>query len=190
MGERADAVITVGASAPVIAAPEGKDGFARLDLRVGGVPVNFDLGFLNVLRSSDVLNTATMSAAPGVELPKRAPDNTLDVRLAGPLNGYTWPINGKLYNPPDDGMAVSPGQRVRLRLISESKMFHPIHLHGHTFQVVAPGGNGPRKDTVLVPPLATVEVDFDADNPGRWIVHCHNDYHLESGMATFVEYTS
>jgi multicopper oxidase len=76
-------------------------------------------------------------------------------------------------------------------------MFHPMHLHGHTFQVVQPTGRGAgtgtapgaRKDTVLVPPKQTVEVDFDTDNPGRWIVHCHNDYHLDGGMATFVEYT-
>ena len=59
-----------------------------------------------------------------------------------------------------------------------------MHLHGHTFQV----RGGPRKDTVLVPPLQTVEVDFDTDNPGKWITHCHNDYHLDSGMATFIAY--
>ena len=46
-------------------------------------------------------------------------------------------------------------------------MFHPMHLHGHTFQVVQPDGPGARKDTVLVPPMQTVEVDFDTDNPGR-----------------------
>ena len=72
-------------------------------------------------------------------------------------------------------------QRVRIRMINESMMFHPIHLHGHTFQVV--GNNAPRarKDTVLVPPKKTVEVDFDTDNPGKWITHCHNTYHLEGG---------
>jgi FtsP/CotA-like multicopper oxidase with cupredoxin domain len=84
---------------------------------------------------------------------------------------------------------VAAGRRVRLRFANESMMFHPMHLHGHTFQVVGRAGPGPRKDTVLVPPMQTVEVDFDTNNPGRWIVHCHNEYHLESGMATFVEYT-
>jgi FtsP/CotA-like multicopper oxidase with cupredoxin domain len=76
--------------------------------------------------------------------------------------------------------------RVRIRFVSESMMFHPMHLHGHTFQVVQRNGAGARKDTVLVSPMATVEVDFDTDNPGRWIIHCHNDYHLNSGMVTFV----
>ena len=66
-------------------------------------------------------------------------------------------------------------------------MFRPIHLHGHTFQVMeGPTASGARKDTVLVPPKQTVEVDFDTDNPGKWITHCHDTlYHLEAGMATW-----
>jgi multicopper oxidase len=190
MGERADAIITVGSSVQVIAAAEGKDGYAQMNLRVDGAQsrVNID-DFVKTLRSSEVLNTAVLTPAPGVVLPQRNPDMTVDLRLAGPIAGYTWPINGKLYDPPKNGIALAPGKRVRVRFISESMMFHPMHLHGHTFQVVQPTGPGARKDTVLVPPKQTVEVDFDTDNPGRWIVHCHNDYHLDNGMATFVEYT-
>jgi len=82
------------------------------------------------------------------------------------------------------------GQRVRMRYVNESKMYHPMHLHGHTFQVLGPNGPAARKDTVLVPPLQTVQIDFDTNNPGRWITHCHNDYHLEAGMATFIEYAA
>nr|WP_238390618.1 MULTISPECIES: multicopper oxidase family protein [unclassified Mycolicibacterium] len=190
MGERVDATITVGSSVPVIAAAEGKDGFARLDLRVGprvsDVPVE---EFVATMRRSPVLNTATLVPAAGYVLVQRDPQQTLDLRLAGPGPGYTWPINGKLYDPPNNGLNLTSGQRVRMRFINESMMFHPMHLHGHTYQVVRAGGPGARKDTVLVPPKQTVEVDFDTDNPGRWIVHCHNDYHLDGGMATFVSYT-
>jgi FtsP/CotA-like multicopper oxidase with cupredoxin domain len=191
MGERVDATITVGSSVPVIAAPEGKDGYAQLNLRVDGAPaaVNID-EFVKPVRSTPVLNTAQLVPAEGFVLPRRDPDTTLDLRIAGPVNGYTWPINGKLYDPPNNGLSLTPGKRVRIRFISESMMFHPMHLHGHTFQVAQPNGPGARKDTVLVPPLGTVAVDFDTDNPGRWIVHCHNDYHLNSGMATFVYYTA
>jgi FtsP/CotA-like multicopper oxidase with cupredoxin domain len=186
MGERADAIVTVDSSVPVIAAAEGKDGYAQLNMRVDGKPSGVDVqNFVAALRTGTPLNTATLAPAADVVLPERNPDVAVDLRLAGPLNGYTWPINGKLYDPPNDGIPLTRGMRVRLRLISDSMMFHPIHLHGHTFQVVG----GPRKDTVLVPPRQTVEVDFDTDNPGRWIVHCHNDYHLGAGMATFVEYT-
>jgi len=189
MGERVDAIVTVGSSVPVIAAPEGKDGHAQLNLRVDGKASGVDVdGFVKALRTGVPLDTATLVSAADVALPQRNADITEDLRLAGPVNGYTWPINGKLYDPPRNGIALAPGKRVRLRFVNESMMFHPMHLHGHTFQVVSPTGPGPRKDTVLVPPMQTVEVDFDTDNPGRWIVHCHNDYHLGGGMATFVEY--
>jgi FtsP/CotA-like multicopper oxidase with cupredoxin domain len=60
-----------------------------------------------------------------------------------------------------------------------------MHLHGHTFQV---GRTGPRKDTVIVLPDENLEVDFDADNPGQWLTHCHNVYHGESGMMTVMSY--
>ncbi len=88
----------------------------------------------------------------------------------------------------DSGLPVTSGQRVRLRFVNESMMFHPMHLHGHTFEVQGTDGPRARKDTVLVPPRQTVEVDFHADNPGKWITHCHNEYHLETGMATYVDY--
>jgi FtsP/CotA-like multicopper oxidase with cupredoxin domain len=191
MGERVDATITVGSSVPVIAAPEGKPGYAQLNLRVDGKRSEVNVSaFVEALRREVVLNTATLSPMPEVTLPARPPDQVLDLRLSGPVNGYTWPINGKLYDPPQNGLGVKPGQRVRLRLINDSMMFHPIHLHGHTFEVQgADGAPRARKDTVLVAPLQTVQVDFDTDNPGRWITHCHNTYHLEAGMGTFIFYS-
>jgi FtsP/CotA-like multicopper oxidase with cupredoxin domain len=79
---------------------------------------------------------ATLTPAPDVVLPQRDPDTILDLKLTGPLAGYTWPINGKLYDPPNDGQAIEAGKRVRLRFANKSMMFHPMHLHGHTFQVV------------------------------------------------------
>ena len=198
MGERADAIITVNESLPVVAVPEGKQGHARLNMRVSNAAsaLNVD-DFVASVRTQAPLDTATLSPTPEVTLAAKAPDQVIDARLTGPVNGYTWPINGRLYNPPNDGVPVKPNQRVRIRFVNESMMFHPFHLHGHTFQVMtadarsreAPA-NVPkaRKDTVLVPPKQTVEVDFDTNNPGRWISHCHNTYHLEAGMAFFVEY--
>lgn len=188
-GERVDATVTVNASVPVIATAERKDGYAQLNMRVNGAPSAVKIDeFVAALRNTPILDTAQLAAAPDVQLPQRNPSETIDMRLAGPVNGYNWTINGKLYDP-NDGYAVTAGQRVRIRYINESMMFHPMHLHGHSFQVLQPSGPAARKDTVLVPPLQTVEVDFDTNNPGRWITHCHNDYHLDSGMATFVHYS-
>jgi FtsP/CotA-like multicopper oxidase with cupredoxin domain len=189
MGERVDATITLNSSVPLIAAAERKDGYAQLNLRVNGAASSVKVDeFVAALRNGAPVDTATLAAAPEVNLPQRDPGKILELRLAGPVNGYTWPINGKLYDSRNNGLAVAKGQRVRIRFISESIMFHPMHVHGHTFQVVQPGGPAARKDTVLVPPMRTVEIDFDTDNPGHWITHCHNDYHLGSGLATFFSY--
>jgi len=189
MGERVDATITATSSVPVIAAAYGKDGYAQLNLRVNGAPSDVMVDqFVAALKVAAPLDTATLPAVPEVNLPQRNPDQTVELRLAGPSNGYNWTINGKLYNPPKDGIGVKAGQRVRIRFVNESKMFHPMHFHGHTAQVMGANGPAARKDTVLVAPMATVQMDFDTNNPGRWINHCHNTYHLESGMATFLFY--
>jgi FtsP/CotA-like multicopper oxidase with cupredoxin domain len=70
-------------------------------------------------------------------------------------------------------------------------MAHPMHLHGHHFQVVAIGERrfqGALRDTVLVPAMASIAVAFDADNPGKWAFHCHNEYHMMAGMMTSLQY--
>ncbi|MHA7650467.1 multicopper oxidase family protein [Mycobacterium sp. ML4] len=193
MGERFDAIITVGQSpAPIVAVPEMKDGYALLNMRVNGRLPAVDVdNFVATVRGQAVLDTASLKPAPEVTLPAMAPQQVLELRLSGPVDGYSWPINGRRYDPPNNPLDVTAGHRVRLRLINESMMYHPIHLHGHTFEVQAGDGTPrARKDTVLVPPMQTVEVDFDTDNPGRWITHCHNTYHLEAGMATFIRYRS
>lgn len=189
MGERVDAVITVDTSVPLVAVPEGKDGHAQVNLRVNGAPTAVKLDeFVAAVRGEAPLDTATLSPTPQVTLPARVPDQVVEARLSGPGPGYTWPINGRLYDPPRDGVPVKPDQRVRVRFVNESMMFHPFHLHGHTFQVMNADTPRARKDTVLVPPQQTVEMEFDTDNPGKWITHCHNTYHLEAGMAFFFEY--
>ncbi|WP_101948651.1 multicopper oxidase family protein [Mycobacterium sp. 3519A] len=189
MGERVDALVTVNDSRPLVAVPEGKQGHAQLNLRVNNVAstVNVD-EFVAAVRKETPLDTASLSPTPEVTLPARAPDQVFDAHLTGPVDGYNWPVNGKLYDPKASGVPVHPKQRVRIRFINDSMMFHPFHLHGHTFEVMDGETPKARKDTVLVPPKQTVTVDFDTDNPGKWISHCHNTYHLEAGMAFFVEY--
>jgi FtsP/CotA-like multicopper oxidase with cupredoxin domain len=75
--------------------------------------------------------------------------------------------------------------------VNKTMMSHPMHLHGHTFQVVEIDGrriSGARRDTVLVTPGRRVVVAFDADNPGLWAMHCHLLYHLDAGMFTTLRY--
>jgi len=88
-------------------------------------------------------------------------------------------------------LMLAKGKRVEIDLVSHSMMAHPMHLHGHTFQVIAIDGRpiqGPVRDTVLVMLMGRVRIAFDADNPGRWPFHCHNLYHMMTGMLTEFRY--
>ncbi len=116
-------------------------------------------------------------------LPSGRPDRVFDLTLSG-RSGTEWTINDQVWSEADP-LRIEHGERIRFRLFNRSMMFHPMHLHGHFFQVGAAV-----KDTVLVSPhMGRVEFDFIADNPGRWLFHCHNLYHLEAGMAREVQYT-
>jgi FtsP/CotA-like multicopper oxidase with cupredoxin domain len=123
-------------------------------------------------------------------LAPRTPDMTHRVILAGAMAPYAWSLNGE-YWPNVTPLMVAHGQRVAIEMVNHSMMAHPMHLHGHAFQVVAINGAplaGALRDTVLVPPMGSVTIAFDADNPGRWAFHCHNLYHMMTGMMTEVRY--
>jgi FtsP/CotA-like multicopper oxidase with cupredoxin domain len=101
------------------------------------------------------------------------------------MAAYTWGIDGA------DGLVVKRGERIEVTIANASMMAHPMHLHGHHFQVVAINGTpiaGAVRDTVLLPPMASVVLAFDADNPGRWPLHCHHLYHMATGMMAYVTY--
>ena len=128
--------------------------------------------------------TATQPLAP------RKPDRTLVANLTGDMERFRWSINGKPYGE-DTPFRVRQGERVALVMCNRTAMSHPMHLHGHDFQVVEIGArrlSGARRDTVLVPAMGTVTVVFDAVNPGKWAFHCHNEYHMMAGMMTSVQY--
>lgn len=186
MGERYDVVITLGdGTFPLVASAEGKNGQGLAVVRTSGgrapraevqVP---ELG-RRVVLSGDLV------AAPEARLPERAPDRELELVLAGTMAPYRWTINGKTF-PDAEPLPLAEGERVRLRLRNRSMMFHPMHVHGHTFGQVR---GGARKDTTILRPMQTLEVDLDADNPGQWATHCHNIYHAEAGMMTTLSYRS
>jgi len=113
-----------------------------------------------------------------------------DVALTGSMMGFIWGFNGSRFGE-QEPLSVRPGELVQLRLLNRTDMSHPIHLHGHPFQVVAIDDAplaGALRDTVLVPIGGSVTVAFHADNPGHWALHCHNLYHMVAGMMTSVRY--
>jgi FtsP/CotA-like multicopper oxidase with cupredoxin domain len=129
-------------------------------------------------------------------LAPRPIDQSYDLRLQGDMSRYDWPINGIVFDVEHPRgqkaqVRVKSGQRVALKFINETGMSHPMHLHGHSFQVIEINSKslqGALRDTVLVPPKSNVTVAFDADNPGIWYVHCHILWHLAAGMAALVRY--
>ena len=128
------------------------------------------------------LESRLRAARPLVAKPA---DRVRDVMLTGDMASYSWAVqNGDIHS-------IMVGERVEITMHNLSMMTHPMHLHGHHFQVVGINGkpfSGAVRDTVLVPPTASVTIAFDAGNPGIWAFHCHHLYHMASGMMAFVAY--
>ena len=189
MAERYDVIVTLSDGVfPLVASAEGKNAVGRGLIRTaaGEVP---PASWLPPQLNGRVGTAPPLRGDPAVALPPGAPDVELKVTLAGAMMPYRWTINGTPYDRTVP-LETQQGQRVRLVLTNDSDMWHPMHLHGHTFQLVRPDqGQGVRKDTVIVLPRTTVPVDLIADNPGVWLLHCHNGYHSESGMMTRLQYT-
>ena len=113
----------------------------------------------------------------------------MPVDLTGTMASYVWGM--QVHGMGGAPVTIKRGERVELVMRNTTMMAHPMHLHGHNFQVSEINGQsspGAVRDTVLVTPMATVKVVFDADNPGLWAYHCHNLYHMEAGMFTTVVY--
>ncbi len=113
-----------------------------------------------------------------------------DLKLEGDMVNYRWSINGQYY-PDAQPLFIKQGQRIRVDFTNKTMMAHPMHLHGHFFRFLSPVQdkvNAPLMDTINVPPGHKVKIEFYADNPGKWICHCHILYHLEKGMARLFEY--
>jgi len=127
------------------------------------------------------LETRLTAAEP---LRARTADLVRTILLDGSMKPYSWSIDGQMW-PHITPLMVEQGHRVEFELVNRTMMSHPMHLHGHVFQVVEVDGKpirGAIRDTILVPPKATLKVQFDADNPGLWAFHCHNLYHMAAGM--------
>lgn len=119
-------------------------------------------------------------------------DKQLIVTLGGQMAPYVWTIDGQSW-PENTPLIVEEGQRVELIFKNNSPMGHPMHFHGHVFQVKAINDqplNGALRDTVLVPAHSTLTIEFDANNKGVWALHCHILYHQAVGMFTVVRYSN
>ena len=117
----------------------------------------------------------------------RAADRSLDIHLTGNMERFMWSFDGMKMSDHHEPIPFIEGERVRINLINDSMMSHPIHLHGHFFELVTGKGDyAPRKHTVLVQPGGKASFDFTADAVGDWAFHCHLLYHMEAGMMRVV----
>ena len=184
MGERFDVLVTVGDGVfPLVALPYGKPGQALALIRTGAAAAPSASVRPDELSGAALLGSA-LSPAEGSRLPSRPAEATSPLTLNGQMSPYAWGINGAPYGQ-NEPIMVEPGQRLRLDVVNQTMMIHPLHIHGHTFGLV---GSGLRKDTVLVGPMESLPIELQADNPGSWMTHCHNVYHGESGMMIALEY--
>lgn len=196
MAETYDAIVTMGPSGSYTIRAEAQDGSGQAIgiLHTPDATPKADLG--KPKWGSRRLSYSQLRSLEPTTPPVGARrEHHLD--LTGDMSNYTWSINDFVY-PAADPMLISRpdhptrpfevefGHRVFVSMKNRTKMWHPMHLHGHFFRLLTPGADDefrPLKHTVNVPPGETVRFEFLADNPGRWFFHCHNLYHLEAGMA-------
>ena len=117
----------------------------------------------------------------------RAPEREIKLHLTGNMERYMWGFDGEKLSENPDPITLLHGERVRVTLINDTMMGHPIHIHGHFFELVTGhGDHAPRKHTVIVQPGGKVTWDFTADAVGDWAFHCHLLYHMHAGMMRVV----
>lgn len=117
----------------------------------------------------------------------RAPSRKLQIHLTGNMERYMWAFDGVKLNEVKKPIPFTEGERVRVTLVNDTMMGHPIHLHGHFFELVTGHGDyAPRKHTIQVQPGGTATFDFTADAVGDWAFHCHLLYHMHAGMMQVV----
>lgn len=189
-GQRIDLVVTIpngGGAFPILAQVEAD--IARTGLVLATAEA--------VIRR---IAEAAESAAPHTDLlfeeslrarsplGARRADRTLHLIL-GEEPGYRWTINGAVHGE-HRPLEARLGERIEIVFMNPTSMMHPMHLHGHHFQVVAIGRrrfSGPVRDTVIVPAHMPVTVAVDLDKPGDWFLHCHHLYHMATGMMTEIK---
>ena len=187
-GQRIDLIVTLPASGgafPILAEVEAATARTGVILATPGAAIArlSDQGALteNLDSRLDAVLRATQGLAP------RPADQMLHAALGmGP--NYRWTINGAALGEAPD-MTAALNSRVEIMFMNPTMMMHPMHLHGHHFQVVDLGQGrfaGPMRDTVIVAPGAMVTVAVDFDKVGSWYLHCHHLYHMAGGMMTAI----
>ncbi|URL58693.1 copper resistance system multicopper oxidase [Luteibacter flocculans] len=153
-----------------------------VDMRVDMPRTNLDDPGVGLReRTHRVLTYADLRTLGG-PLDDREPGRTIELHLTGNMERYAWSFDGVKYSSATP-VHFRQGERLRIRLVNDTMMNHPIHLHGMWSEVESPDGSFQvRKHTVNVQPAQQVSYAVTADNPGHWAFHCHMLFHMEAGM--------
>lgn len=188
MAERYDVLVTAKDGVfPLVALAEGKKAAALAVLRTGGQKSLPAPSVRPDELDGRIIPARRLVPDDSVAFWDIEPDREIRIRLTGNMKQYNWMFDHQPYST-EHRHPIREDERVRLTLINATDMWHPLHLHGHTFALTGLDAVGTRKDTAIVLPHRKLVVDFYADNPGLWMLHCHNQYHSESGMMTILGY--
>jgi FtsP/CotA-like multicopper oxidase with cupredoxin domain len=189
-GQRIDLMVTIptsGGAFPVVAQVEAARFRTGIILATAGA---------NIAKFSSIAERAQAHTDLDFELQLRAKRPLVEKRadrafmvMLGEEPGYRWTINGRIHGE-HEPLVLRHGERVEMTFMNPTGMMHPMHLHGHHFQVVAIGRrsfSGAMRDTVIVPGHMPVTIAFDALHRGSWYLHCHHLYHMATGMMTEVQ---
>ena len=172
--------VAIGPGIDMVAmAPVDKMGDPGLGLRPDSLPEGVDHRVLNY----------RMLVARDANTDVREPSRLLELHLTGNMERYMWSFDGRMYSAVSDvPIRFAWNERVRVKLINNTMMAHPIHLHGMFFEMVngQPAALQPRKNTMIVQPGASAQFDLTANEPGDWAFHCHLLYHMHGGMMQTV----
>lgn len=192
VAQRLDLKVTIpkeGGAYPILAQGEGTKLLCGVVLLTKGASVP-QLSLTASVSTAALDNTQEKKLRAPDPLPNRTIDRTLPAMLGGNMATYVWTINGAAY-PNHNSLDIRSDERVAIAFTNLTNMGHPMHFHGHDFQVVEIDGekiSGALRDTLMVPPRSKMTIAFDADNVGVWPLHCHLLYHLDTGMFTVVKY--
>jgi FtsP/CotA-like multicopper oxidase with cupredoxin domain len=183
-GQRLDLLVMIppeGGAFPILAQVESARMRTGVILATAGAQVNRVSDMADA--DSEPLDLRLDAALSAATTPPDRAAQMLHITL-GMQPGYVWTLN--------DGapLQAALGARVELMVMNPTPMMHPMHLHGHHFQVVDVGMGrfaGPMRDTVIVPPMGMVTVAVDLDKAGGWYLHCHHLYHMAGGMMTTLD---
>lgn len=186
-GQRLDLVVTIpreGGAFPILAQVEADRALTGIVLATAGAEVK-RLGATAEAAAAHTDLSLDLRLSAARPLAARPADRTFHLML-GEAPGYRWTLNGAVHGE-HMPLEAKVGERIEIMFMNPTSMMHPMHLHGHHFQVVGTRGGrfaGPMRDTVIVPPHTPVVVAVDLDKPGDWFLHCHHLYHMATGMMT------